>query len=79
MSHAVHKKRILERLSTSKMECFAQATITALTTTVTSPTSIYATHSHPHHRPHRRPPRPHRRQHHRAGGNAVATLQQLDS
>ena len=33
MSHAVHKKRILERLSTSKIECFAEAAANGLTKT----------------------------------------------
>jgi hypothetical protein len=33
MSHAVHKKRILERLSTSKVECFAEAGANGLTKT----------------------------------------------
>ena len=33
MSHAVHKKRILERLSTSKMERFAEAGANGLTKT----------------------------------------------
>jgi len=48
MSHAVHKKRILERLSTSKIECFAEAAANGLTKTKLS-RSFNHSHANPIH------------------------------